>query len=189
MCSYIMFFYVFLSQNSRLFRLIEKTHLLDQFESTYHQYYPLLWAVAMKLLADEDTAADVLQDVFAAYFSQSQKSQIRQPKSWLLRVTLNKCADCAAYQNRHTDLSAANMVEPAVESADYTKDKRKIIQQALSQLSPQDRQLAVLYSEGFSYKEMSELVGIRFSSVGKTLSRVINKLHGILTSNGYETFE
>ena len=81
------------------------------------------------------------------------------------------------------------MPEPAVETADYDNDKRKIIQQALSQLSPQDRQLAVLYSEGFSYKEMSELVGIRFSSVGKTLSRVINKLHGILTSNGYETFE
>ena len=162
---------------------------MDQFESTYHQYYPLLWAVAMKLLADEDTAADVLQDVFTAYFSQSQKSQIRQPKSWLMRVTLNKCADCAAYQNRHTDISAANMPEPAVETADYTNDKRKMIQQALSQLSSQDRQLAVLYSEDFSYKEMSELVGIRFSSVGKTLSRVINKLHGILTSNGYETFE
>ena len=162
---------------------------MDQFESTYHQYYPLLWAVAMKLLADEDTAADVLQDVFTAYFSQSQKSQIRQPKSWLMRVTLNKCADCTAYQNRHTDLSAANMPEPEVETADYANDKRKIIQQALSQLSPQDRQLAVLYSEGFSYKEMSDIMGIRFSSVGKTLSRVINKLYGILKSNGYETFE
>lgn len=162
---------------------------MDQFESTYHQYYPLLWAVAMKLLADEDTAADVLQDVFTAYFSQSQKSQIRQPKSWLLRVTLNKCADCAAYQKRHTDISAADVPEQEAETVDYTNDKRKIIQQALSQLSPQDRQLAVLYSEGFSYKEISDIMGIRFSSVGKTLSRVINKLYGILKSNGYETFE
>lgn len=162
---------------------------MDQFESTYHQYYPLLWAVAMKLLADEDAAADVLQDVFTAYFSQSQKSQIRQPKSWLLRVTLNKCADCAAYQNRHTDILAADVPEPEAEAVDYANDKRKMIQQALSQLSPQDRQLAVLYGEGFSYKEMSDIVGIRFSSVGKTLSRVINKLYGILKSNGYETFE
>ena len=162
---------------------------MDQFESTYHQYYPLLWAVAMKLLADEDTAADVLQDVFTAYFSQSQKSQIRQPKSWLLRVTLNKCADCAAYHKRHTDISAADVLESEAETADYANDKRKIIQQALSQLSPQDRQLAVLYSEGFSYKEISDIMGIRFSSVGKTLSRVINKLYGILKSNGYETFE
>jgi RNA polymerase sigma-70 factor (ECF subfamily) len=79
--------------------------------------------------------------------------------------------------------------EPEAETVDYTNDKRKIIQQALSQLSPQDRQLAVLYSEGFSYKEISDIMGIRFSSVGKTLSRVINKLYGILKSNGYETFE
>ena len=162
---------------------------MDQFESTYHQYYPLLWAVAMKLLADEDTVEDVLQDVFTAYFSQSQKSQIRQPKSWLLRVALNKCADCTAYQKRHTDISAADVPEPEAETVDYANDKLKIIQQALSQLSPQDRQLAVLYSEGFSYKEISDIMGIRFPSVGKTLSRVINKLYGILKSNGYETFE
>lgn len=162
---------------------------MDQFESTYHQYYPMLWAVAMKLLADEDAVADVLQDVFEAYFSQSQKSQIRQPKSWLMQVTLNKCADCAAYQNRHTDLLSADVPELETETVDYANDKKKMIQQALSQLPPQDRQLAVLYSEGFSYKEMSEIVGIRFSSVGKTLSRVINKLYGILKTNGYETFE
>lgn len=149
----------------------------------------MLWAVAMKLLADEDAVADVLQDVFEAYFSQSQKSTIRQPKSWLMRVTLNKCADCAAYQNRHTDISAVDVPEPEAETVDYVNDKRKIIQQALSQLPPKERQLAVLYSEGFSYKEMSEIVGIRFSSVGKTLSRVINKLYGILKTNGYETFE
>ena len=72
---------------------------------------------------------------------------------------------------------------------DAKYDDRKMIQQALSQLPPKERQLAVLYSEGFSYKEMSEIVDIRFSSVGKTLSRVINKLYDILKSNGYETFE
>lgn len=162
---------------------------MDQFESTYHQYYPMLWAVAIKLLADEDAVADVLQDVFEAYFSQSQKSPIRQPKSWLLRVALNKCADNAAYNKRLTDMSALNTFEDETGTPDAKYDDRKMIQQALSQLSPQDRQLAVLYGEGFSYKEMSDIVGIRFSSVGKTLSRVINKLYGILKSNGYETFE
>jgi RNA polymerase sigma-70 factor (ECF subfamily) len=162
---------------------------MDQFESTYHQYYPLLWAVAMKLLADEDTVADVLQDVFEAYFSQSQKSKIRQPKSWLFRVTLNKCADNAAYNKRHTDMSALNMLEDETGNPDSKYDDRKMVQQALSQLPPKERQLAVLYSEGFSYKEMSEIMDIRFSSVGKTLSRVINKLYDILKSSGYETFE
>ncbi len=143
----------------------------------------------MKFLADEDAVADVLQDVFEAYFSQSQKSQIRQPKNWLLRVTLNKCADNTTYNKRLTDMSALNMLEEETGDPGSKYDDRKMVQQALSQLPPKERQLAVLYSEGFSYKEMSEIVGIRFSSVGKTLSRVINKLYGILKTNGYETFE
>jgi len=149
----------------------------------------MLWAVAMKLLVDEDTVADILQDVFEAYFSQSQRSPIRQPKSWLLRVTLNKCADNAAYIKRLTNMSAMNTLEDESGNPDSKYDDRKMVQQALSLLPPKERQLAVLYSEGFSYKEMSEIVDIRFSSVGKTLSRVINKLYYILKSNGYETFE
>ena len=86
-------------------------------------------------------------------------------------------------------MSALNTFEDETGTPDAKYDDRKMIQQALSQLPPKERQLAVLYSEGFSYKEMSEIVDIRFSSVGKTLSRVINKLYDILKSNGYETFE
>jgi DNA-directed RNA polymerase specialized sigma24 family protein len=36
--------------------------------------------------------------------------------------------------------------------------------------------LLTLYSEDFSYKEIAEITGIKFSSVGKTLARALKKL-------------
>ena len=52
----------------------------------------------------------------------------------------------------------------------------------ISKLDDKDQSLVVLYSEGYSYKEIAEITGINFNSVGKTLSRILEKLR-----RGYET--
>ncbi len=46
--------------------------------------------------------------------------------------------------------------------------------------------LAVLYSEGLSYKELAQATGINLSSVGKMLSRTLKKLGEELKDQGYE---
>jgi RNA polymerase sigma-70 factor (ECF subfamily) len=59
---------------------------------------------------------------------------------------------------------------------------------ALVKLKPRDRMLAVLYSEGLSYKEMAEATGIRFASVGKLLSRTLEKIEMNFKDQGYELY-
>ena len=61
-----------------------------------------------------------------------------------------------------------------------------MVQAALSSLNPHERALMVLYSEGMSYKEIAESTGMRFSSVGKTLSRTLEKLENELKKQKYE---
>ena len=63
-----------------------------------------------------------------------------------------------------------------------------MIRKALSNLKPQERILAVLYSEGFSYKEMAELTDIKFSSIGKMLSRTLGKLKEQLKKQNCELY-
>ena len=46
----------------------------------------------------------------------------------------------------------------------------------ISKLDGKDQSLVVLYSEGYSYKEIAEITGMNFNSVGKTLSRIFEKL-------------
>jgi len=46
----------------------------------------------------------------------------------------------------------------------------------MEKLKPQERFLVILYSEGLSYKEMAEVTEMKYSSVGKTLSRTLKKI-------------
>ena len=46
----------------------------------------------------------------------------------------------------------------------------------ISKLDGKDQSLVVLYSEGYSYKEIAEITSMNFNSVGKTLSRILEKL-------------
>lgn len=46
----------------------------------------------------------------------------------------------------------------------------------VSKLDGKEQSMIVLYSEGYSYKEIAEITEINFNSVGKTLSRILDKL-------------
>ena len=67
-------------------------------------------------------------------------------------------------------------------------ERKLLINNALSKLNPKNKLLAILYSEGLSYKEMSELTDIKFSSIGKTLSRTLSTLKNELKDKEDELF-
>lgn len=159
---------------------------MKNFEHEYYEHYRVLWAIAVKMLGDEPTAEDVLQDVFTAYYQQSrEEGRIRNPKSWLARATIHKCSDVIAYRSRYVGIEqVANTI--CEDDALIRKLQLSDLQKVLAQLSDKDRQLAVLYSEGFTYREIADISQMRFSSVGKTLSRIMNKLYNILKSMNYE---
>jgi len=68
------------------------------------------------------------------------------------------------------------------------RELNEIILIAFSKLKPEEKLLATVYSEGLSYKEISEVTGIKFSSVGKTLSRTLKKMEIELKKQKYELY-
>ncbi len=140
------------------------------------------------MLGDSDEAADVVQEVFLTLFQTMEKGMVVEyPLSWLYRTTLNKCIDKQKYNGRFQKLETAP--EGQVEFQSIEKQETRIrVQRALGKLKPVERALAVMYSESLSYKEMAEATGIRFSSVGKTLSRTLKKLEAELKNKKYELY-
>jgi DNA-directed RNA polymerase specialized sigma24 family protein len=59
---------------------------------------------------------------------------------------------------------------------------------AISKLKPQEKILAAFYSEGLSYKELAEVTGIRYSSMGKVISRTLKKIEKELRNQHYELY-
>lgn len=139
----------------------------------------------MKMLANDDAAHDILQDVFISYYEiEKRGKEILKPKSYLVRATLNKCIDFSSRESRHEKINGNHL--QTTDQYEERKDEKEVIRAALSAMNENDRTLLVLYSEGYSYKEIAETSDIKFSSVGKTLSRTLKKLKEEIKKLDYE---
>ena len=65
---------------------------------------------------------------------------------------------------------------------------KDVISLAVSKLNSQEKILATVYSEGLSYKEIAEVTGIKFSSIGKMLSRTLKKMEKELKNQRYDLY-
>ena len=143
-----------------------------EFERTYQSYYPKLLGIAAKMLQDPESAKDVVQDVFTAYyFAMSDEKTVRDTKNWLVRSTINKGIDYKRKTAR-----TVTMESPLPETSEQPLDEASDILNAIAHLNEKEQTLVVLYSEGYSYKEIAEMTGRNLPSIGKTLSRILDKL-------------
>jgi len=161
---------------------------LNHIENTYKENYPTLFRLAMKMVHDEAIVDDIVQEVFVYYFEKTTNGhQVNHPQSWLARATMNKCVDYLRYRERFTQLNTVS--ELTIEEQPFEINKTDVLlKQAISKLKPLEMKIVILYSEEYSYKEIAKIAKINFSSVGKTLSRTLQKLKEILKKMNYEMY-
>jgi len=161
---------------------------LSAFEGIYADNYPKMFRIAKKMVSDSDIASDIVQDVFIYLFDKLNTGNIIvHLNSWLYRATINKCIDYLRNQKRFQTIESLNDAKLEEELVDR-QETTAIINRALSKLKPQEKSIVVLYSEGLSYNEIAEATGIKFSSIGKTLQRTLEKLEKDLKDQRYELY-
>ena len=148
----------------------------SDFELTYRSNYQRLFRIAAKMLRDSDAARDVVHDVFMSYyFNCENKKVINDSKNWLIRCTINKGVDFLRKNKKAVSDEIVAKQSITSQTIDSQLDLISI-SSLISKLDGKDQSLVVLYSEGYSYKEIAEITGINFNSVGKTISRILEKL-------------
>ena len=179
-----------MSQNGKLVRLIYvNAKMLNTVEVTYKENYHRMFCVVQKMIGDKEAVHDIVQEVFISYYQKLKNNEtIANTQSWLLRAVINKSIDFIRQKQKTTTLLVAEDLKQESRCMVEEKQKKEMVRTALTMLGAQEMLLAVLYSEGFSYKEMAELTGIKYASVGKTLARTLQKLKVILNKMNYEMY-
>lgn len=143
--------------------------------------------VARKMVGNNGGPADIVQDIFIDLFEDLNDGIIiHNPRSWLYRATTNRCIDNL---RKKKIFEASETICQAAET-EHTEqaELRYVLDRATAKLKPRERALVAFYSEGMSYKELAEATGIRFSSIGKILSRSLRKLEKELNNMRYELY-
>lgn len=150
---------------------------MEHFDETYKDNYRKLLALSLKITSCVEDSYDVIQEVFVDYYVKMQSSNdISDVRHWLIRATINKSIDCLRKRKKTSDFSEIETLSDT--ETDKTDDNHRdfFLAKAMEILNNKEKELVALYSEGFSYMEISEILNIKFNSVGKKLSRSLDKI-------------
>ncbi len=161
---------------------------MSTFEEIYTENYKTMYRVATRMVGAREDVSDILQEIFIDFFNKTNNGIIIQhPKSWLFRATINKCIDNQRNRRRFQNLDSLGDYRNESEVIEK-QEMRDAITVAISKLNHQEKILATVYSEGLSYKEIAEVTGIKFSSIGKILSRTLKKMEKELKNQRYDMY-
>lgn len=148
--------------------ILQKLANGDQFSFgiVFNLYYSRLYYFALHYLNDEESAKDVVQDVFSAIWEDRGKvSEIKNLSSWLFSLTKNLCLkkiDHLKVKKKHNDLlkyRQLNITRSALDDLDTSPvifdEISHIIDKTLAGMTAQSRRVFEL--SRFEYKKNREI--------------------------------
>lgn len=138
--------------------------------SIFESHRRWLSTIVRARLADPHAAADVLQEVALVAISQANRPvDSDKIAPWLYRITLRKIVNHhrASGRARRVLESVANKPDSQEPGAWLVqKEMQTSIQEGLSKLHPQDRQLLLLkYTEGWGYDQLAKHLGVSIKTI------------------------
>ena len=159
-------------------------------EQTIDEYSDMLYKICFLILKNENDVKDVLQETFIKYMTKSPdfKSEDHK-KAWLIKVSQNKCKEFLRFHKRH----AAVPLDEVEESISVTEGMDAYTTSILGliwNLKYKLKSVVILYYiEGYSVKEMAQILGISESAVKKRLERARKELKAVAEVGGELVYE
>ncbi|HLX91227.1 MAG TPA: RNA polymerase sigma factor [Puia sp.] len=105
--------------------------------------------------------------------------------TWLYRIALNTAIKWTKKEKKYTGSETLDKVQHVLQENQEQADERLgWLYKEIYKLDQIDRSIALLLLEGFSYKEMSAMLGVSESNVGVKINRIKKQL--IAKSKNYE---
>jgi RNA polymerase sigma-70 factor (ECF subfamily) len=158
------------------------------FDELVDRYEGPLFNAAFRITGSVEDAMDATQ---AAFVNAYEKLHTFDPTyrffSWIYRIVVNQALNLVGRRRTEIELDSDTPSDASnPEKAFGEVEATGFLQEALMNLTPQYRLVVVLkHLEGYSYREISELLGIPEKTVKSRLFSARQRLRLILTERGF----
>jgi len=146
------------------------------FLKLFQQYEEDIYRMAYVYVKNESDALDVVQEV--AYRSFSKIETLKSPeffKSWLLRITITCAIDLMRKNKKVVHLNPDYQEKIGLEDGDLSLSIT--LQELLERLTEHEKSIVMLrFYEGYSFREIGEMLHMPLGSVKSVLYRALEKL-------------
>jgi RNA polymerase sigma-70 factor (ECF subfamily) len=153
-------------------------------QELYYRYSPKMLSVCYRYAKNREDAEDMLQEGFIKVFTQIEKFENRGSfEGWILRIVVHTCINHLKKNKKfadNVDLSYAEAMVTREDSIPSMIQAKQIIE-CIRSLPIGYRTVLNLYAiEGYSHKEIGELLEIEESTSRSQFTRARNLLEEIL---------
>lgn len=161
------------------------------FSALYERFATPLYSLAIKMLANEAEAQDLLQEVFLSVWNKALTYRADRGTvfSWIVTQLRNRAIDRLRSRRRHGELLEANAPDlvpndsATVSSADHCEfnERARQVRSAMEQLDENQRQvLRLAYFEGLTQVEIAEKLEEPLGTIKARASRGMARLRTAL---------
>ncbi len=145
----------------------EKSFDSEYIKVLVDKYSNMIFRICYGVLCNRDDAEDALQDTFLKYLTKAPDFQNDEhEKAWLIRVATNISKNMSIVRYRRKTLDADELVDMGV------TDEDRYVFEAISELPVKFKIVMMLYYiEGYSVKEVSNLISVSEDAVRKRLQK------------------
>lgn len=172
--------------------LIEQLKLNNRkaFEYLYDNYSSALYGIILKVLKDEEKAADTLQDSFLKIWRSMSSYDAAKGSifTWMLNIARNTAIDKLRAETRPEivvfwdRLPEEDIIPVSVQSPLATIDVRSIV----SRMVPEKKQvIEMVYFQGYTHEEVSERLNVPLGTIKSRVRRALTDLRTIFEATQY----
>lgn len=163
----------------------------EAFTRLFHLHQQYVFQTAMYYLKSVAGAEEVVQEVFIKIWQKrDQLTDIQYFEAWLLTLTKNHIIDHLRKLARESALMKAFPAQQPLQenTTDYKARERQyqqLLQQALQELSPRQREIyRLLKDEQLTYEQAGERLGLSSLTVKTHISRALQSIRAFLEKHG-----
>jgi RNA polymerase sigma-70 factor, ECF subfamily len=158
----------------------------------YDRFGRVAYGLALRILRDPSLAEDAVQEAFLAVWRTADRFLAERAKAstWVLTIVHRRAVDVVRREERRRAEPIEDEPHPAGEATDEEaslRERRRIVQEALSKLPAEQRQaLELAYYGGLTQSELAERLGQPLGTIKSRMFAALARLRELLVEAGYD---
>lgn len=159
----------------------------------YDRFGGVAYGLALRILHDKALAQDAVQEAFLGVWRTADRflAERAAARTWILTLVHRRAVDLVRREDRRRGDPLESAPEPAatgtVDEEATIRFQRRVVQQALQKLSPDQRQALELgYYGGLTQSELAERLGLPVGTIKSRTFAGLSRLRELLAKAGLE---
>jgi RNA polymerase sigma-70 factor (ECF subfamily) len=158
----------------------------------YDRYGRIAYSLALRVVRDRSLAEDVVQEAFLSAWRTAAGFRAERGKAstWLLTLVHRRAVDLIRREERRRGEPLPEDDTPHGETIDeavWVREQRRVVQNALAQLPPEQREaLELAYFGGYTQSELAERLGQPLGTIKSRMFTGLRRLRDLLADAGYD---